>query len=327
MSTAIASQTDILLEACNKEVEFIEFFIAGVSYGINVAKVQRVVAFREVEVTRRVNSQNGVLGIIYNHGKPINLIDLRSALSIEGETADTSRQLVLVTNFNRVTTGYLIDGIQKIYRTSWENYKPLESVGSSQAAGYATGTISIEDRLVLILDLERLMLDYHAQGGLGSDGENAAPESAGGGVSRDQRSDVKVVYAEDSAAIRALTMRTLADSGYTNVKGFANGRDALDYLEKCRDESAREGSSFRDFVDIILTDIEMPRMDGLTLCKQVKSERNSSDIPAVMVYSSLINQEMSEKCRSVGADAQMSKPHGQEIVATIDRLCLSSEVS
>ena len=120
--------------------------------------------------------------------------------------------------------------------------------------------------------------------------------------------------------IRKFTLDVLHGAGFANIAVFENGLEADQHLKALQQKAVAEHRSLSDYVDLIITDIEMPKMDGLTLCKNVKSA-GGSHIPAVVVYSSLINEEMARKCTSVGADAQLSKPHGEEIVDIVDRLC------
>lgn len=315
----------ILLQSGTNEVEFIEFLIDDVSYGINVAKVQRVLARTAVKITKVDNSDSScVIGVIYIQEKPITLIDLRKALDIPlSDKVDRDRQLVLVTRFNKTTTAFLIDAINKIHRTSWREFEPIDETLSQQsAASYVTGTIKIEKRVVLILDLEQLMFEFLPEFQVSSPQENG--EIARAPELKAARENVRILYAEDSGIIRKLMLNTLRTGGYTQVKSFEHGQAAYDFIDSLRTQAASEGKSIRDFVDCIITDIEMPQMDGLTLCKSIKDNPKDSEIPAVVVYSSLVNDEMARKCKSVGADAQVSKPHGDEILRVIDSLCLKS---
>lgn len=308
----------ILLEAGTNEVEFIEFYLANQSYGINVAKVQHVSSRKAVTVTPLPKAPPHVLGVVYHRDEPINLIDLRSALGIQGEEQDPDLQLVLIAQFNKETTAFLIDGVHKIHRSSWDQFQPSSRLAGKQGS-YTTGTVLIEERIVLILDMERLMLDFSTETDQDAARDLTAEESI-----MERRKGLRIVYAEDSSVIRMKTIQLLRQAGFEQIESFENGEEAFRYLDGRKRLAAEQGKTLSDFVDIILTDIEMPRMDGLTLCKNVKAG-GGQGIPAVMVYSSLINTEMSRKCESVGADAQMSKPHGDEIVNLIDRLCLGVE--
>lgn len=315
MSTiSVSNKQGILLESGTNEVEFIEFFLAGESYGVNVSKVQRVIALTSCHITKVAQAPHGVLGVIHVQDKPVLLVDLHAALAIEGAPADSDRQLVMVTRFNKKTTAFLIDGISKIHRTSWSDFEPMTTALSSETAGYTTGSIRIGENIILVLDLERLMLDFTP------DDERPVPPPPADEPTRKSRENVKIIYAEDSKMIRKFTLDVLHGAGFTNISVFENGLEANEHIAELRARAAQEGHNLSDMVDLIITDIEMPKMDGLTLCKNVKAS-GGDHIPAVVVYSSLINEEMSRKCVSVGADAQLSKPHGEEIIAIVDQLC------
>lgn len=306
----------ILLSSGTNEVEFMEFYLAGVSYGINVSKVIRVVSMSETPINSVPEVAPAILGVIYDQGKPLKLIDLKMALGLEAKTDEPVRRLIVIARFNKETVGFVIDGIQKIHRTSWDQFQPMTS--AVQGGGYTTGTIQYEDRIILILDVERLMLDYSSHK---PDAHDLPPSPV---EIKDRRGQLNIVYAEDSKMIRKITSDIMIASGYSKLKIFENGQDALDYVSATRDLATKEGKTLKDYINLIVTDIEMPKLDGLTLCKRVKSDTPAEHIPAVVVYSSLINDEMSRKCKSVGADAQLSKPHGSEIVDIIDKLCLNN---
>ncbi|MBK1880183.1 chemotaxis protein CheV [Pelagicoccus mobilis] len=315
MTTLNSSRDAILLESGTNEVEFIEFFLGDISYGINVSKVQRVLARSSVEITGVAQAPMGAVGLIHIQEEPIMLMDLKTALGIpfDPDSIDLERQLILVTTFNKQTTAFLIDGISKIHRTSWENFEPLSSdVTSEGAGGYSTGTVTFEDKIIIILDLERLMLALfptsHGNQGIMEGVENRA-----------ERNAVRILYAEDSKMVRSITEGILNDSGYLQLDTFENGQDAYNFMCKRIAEKDFDGNAP---YDLILTDIEMPKMDGLTLCRKAKTEACSQHPPKVIVYSSLINKEMALKCESVGADAQLAKPDVRQIVQLIDSLCL-----
>lgn len=320
MTTLSSSKDSILLESGTNEVEFIEFFLGEVSYGINVSKVQRVLARSSVNITGVAQAPHGAIGMIHIQGEPIMLMDLKSSLGIpfDPEAINLDRQLILVTSFNKQTTAYLIDGISKIHRTSWENFEPInQTVTSAGDGGFSTGTVTFDDNIIVILDLERLMLSLFPSNHGGIDHDQALDP-------REERNAIRILYAEDSKMVRGITQEILIGSGYVNVDAFENGEDAFRHLCKRIDEGDHEEQWP---YDLVLTDIEMPKMDGLTLCRRVKNEVCSKNPPKVIVYSSLINKEMSKKCISVGADAQLAKPDVQQIVDLIDSLCLDLEAA
>ncbi|EDY80818.1 response regulator receiver domain protein [Verrucomicrobiia bacterium DG1235] len=315
MSTLSSSRDSILLESGTNEVEFIEFYLGEVSYGINVSKVQRVLARTSVSVAGVAQAPYGAIGMIHIQEKPIMLMDLKMTLGIpfDPESIDPERQLILVTTFNKQTTAFLIDGISKIHRTSWENFEPMnQSVTCEGAGGYSTGTVTFDDNIIVILDLERLMIAlFPSTHGNGTDLE--AIES------RPEREAIRILYAEDSKVVRGITEDILRRSGYLKLDAFENGQDAFNHLCRKIDSGEYEGDGP---YDLVLTDIEMPKMDGLTLCRRIKQDVCSNHPPKIIVYSSLINKEMSLKCHSVGADAQLAKPDVAEIVELIDSLTI-----
>jgi len=325
MSVINQKKEGILLQSGNNEVEFIEFTSGGVAYGINVAKVERVIARPTVEITRLDNFGTALLGSIYVHELPVQLIDLRMALHMPDPTEDErvaeDRQLILVTKFNKQTTSFLIDSVNKIHRTCWSEFEPIDATMTGAVmSSYVTGTIKIDGRVIVILDLEHLMLEFS---GVDLEASMAEPCDDPEELCA-RRESVNLIYAEDSGVIRKMMMNTLILGGYKNVKSFEHGRAAYDYILSLRQRCEDDGTDISNYVDCIITDIEMPQMDGLTLCKSIKEQANSEHIPAVVVYSSLINDSMAKKCKSVGADAQVSKPHGNEIIQVLDQLCLGA---
>lgn len=323
MSVMNQKKEGILLQSGNNEVEFIEFKIGNVAYGINVAKVERVIARPSVKITRMDNLGTAIMGSIYVHEVPVQLIDLRKALhmpeSSGSDRVEEDRQLILVTKFNKKTTSFLIDTVNKIHRTSWSEFEPIDATMSGAAlSSYVTGTIKINGRVIIILDLEHLMLEFSPSSGV----EEVSDVLDDPDDLFARREAIKLIYAEDSGVIRKMMLNTLTSNGYKNVQSFEHGRAAYEYILSLKQRGEVEGGTVSDYVDCIITDIEMPQMDGLTLCKSVKDAATGAAIPSVIVYSSLINDSMSKKCASVGADAQVSKPHGNEIITILDQLCL-----
>ncbi|MEM9159374.1 MAG: chemotaxis protein [Verrucomicrobiota bacterium] len=319
MSSTISANDAILLESGTNEVEFIEFFLGDVSYGINVSKVQRVLAVTSVKISQVAQAPDCVKGIIHIHDKPVMLMDLKQALNIQvdQEKFDPERQLILVTKFNSVTTAFLIDGISKIHRTSWELFEPMsDNVSHEGSAGFTTGTVTLNEKIIIILDLERLMLTFFPESHSHSVKDIRVMEKSG-------RENVKIVYAEDSKMVRKITVDILKKAGYENIVAFENGHEALLHINRISQELKAENRPLNSAIDLVLTDIEMPKMDGLTLCKRVKQDLSGgAGSPRVIVYSSLINKEMSAKCKSVMADAQLAKPEVEQIVELIDPLCI-----
>ncbi len=309
-----AIKTDILLDVGTNELEIIEFKVGTQTFGVNVAKVKKVLHFKPEMMTGLAEAPAGVEGLLYYQEKPVLLVNLRKVLGLEAPPADDARRLALVTHFNDVFFSFLIDGVNRIHRLSWKQLQPFEETIPG-ATACVTGTVTIEGRVIMILDLEHLMADI-------------SPETsvkASLGVDREIPSDVRraavrVVYAEDSSMIRRITVQKLREGGYTQVQAFENGQRAYDHLAALADQAKAEGKSPESAFDILLTDIEMPQMDGLTLCRHVREGLKMKTKP-VVIYSSLINEQMAAKCRSVGSSAHVSKPKIEEIVGLLDGFC------
>lgn len=310
-------RSDAILKSGINEAEFIEFFLGSGRYGINVAKVLRVVALKNATVTALPDSPPAVKGVIDLQGKPVLLVDLKSALHIPSTSQNTDRDLVLVTKFNQRAIGFLIDGVSNIHRTTWKDFEPVCINGfKDNEGGYTTGTIKLGGHIVIVLDLERMMQTYLP----------AVEERNLEAVSLDlqaKRSQLRIVYAEDSRMIRNITVKTLEKAGFANIRTFENGAEAHDFMRITHEEASKHSKSLRSMIDLVITDIEMPQMDGLTLCHEIKGGRLGTQVPPVLVYSSLISDEMSQRCAHVGADAQLSKPDAVDMVALIDKLCLA----
>ncbi|MBC2605070.1 chemotaxis protein CheV [Pelagicoccus albus] len=314
----VSTKTDILLEVGTNEVEVFEFNIAGQHYGVNVAKVNQIIQRDQLKITRADCPPNGVLGSITFRGKPTMTIDLRSILGIYEEEPDSSRALMLVTQFNDQTVAFAIDGAERIHRVSWERFEPISS-SFAQENPYVNGIIRLEDRLVLILDLEYILTLINPKLGMVVDSQKINK------IEQEfkPRDHIKILFAEDSAMIRKMVFNQLNEVGFTNIELATNGKEALDKVRAAHEDSKATGKPFNEYYDLILTDIEMPVMDGLTFCKNVKQDLKV-DTPLI-VFSSLINDQMIAKCKAVGANGWGTKPKVNLIVDIIDRLIVNGE--
>ncbi|EDY80516.1 CheW-like domain protein [Verrucomicrobiia bacterium DG1235] len=313
-----SNKSDILLEVGTNEVEVFEFNLAGQHYGVNVAKVNQIIQREQLTITRADCPPNGVLGSITFRGQPIMVIDLRAILGIYDEAPDPSRALMLVTQFNDQIVAFAIDGAERIHRVSWQSFEPISS-NFAQENPYVNGIIRLEDRLVLILDLEYILTLINPRLGMSIDHsklEKIEQEFK-------PRDHIKILFAEDSAMIRKMVHNQLQEVGFTNVTLATNGKEALDQVVAAQNDSKETGKPFSDYYDLILTDIEMPVMDGLTFCKTVKKDL-ALETP-VIVFSSLINDQMITKCKAVGANGWGTKPKVSLIVNIIDRLIVHGE--
>ncbi|MGR3179471.1 MAG: response regulator, partial [Candidatus Anammoxibacter sp.] len=210
--------------------------------------------------------------------------------------------------------GFIIDSITRIHRLSWKDIQPMTGFLENCAASI-TGTIHIEDREILILDVEHIIDDIFPEYSMASNEHTSVETSI-----MEKRNQKKLIIAEDSSTIRNLVIKILSSVGYTNVTAYENGKDAYDAFVVLKNKIDNDGESITDLVNLAIFDIEMPQMDGLTLCKNVKTDLGLPNIPVIM-FSSLINKQMEIKCKKMGADAHITKPQINELVALVDKFC------
>jgi two-component system chemotaxis response regulator CheV len=311
------SKNEILLESGTNEVELAEFFLGKRSYGVNVAKIREFVPYKKGSVTKVPNAPPSMIGMLLLRGKTIPLIHLKQNLELDDNTI-SERPVVLVTEFNTVVNGFLIDSISRIHRLSWSDIKPLNPV-LSQHAHRITGTVHIDKREILILDLEyiigQLFPDKMASLNIY---ENQVNDTKNLSI-QEKRNQYPIVIADDSGMIRKLIFNALKSEGYQNVRDFDNGLSAFNYLIDSKQKAEASKCPIKDLVSVVVSDIEMPQMDGLNLCKRIKDDTVLSKIP-VILFSSLINEQMVIKCKRVGADRQITKPEMKKMIAYVDEV-------
>ena len=294
--------TNILLESGTNELEILEFKIADNHYGINVAKIREILLYQPV--TPLPNTHPCIEGIFMPRDTMISVINLRKCLNLP-ENPDTDG-LFIITNFNKLNTAFHVDEVLGIHRVSWKDIIKPDSTINAEDTAVSTGVIKLQDKLVVILDFEKIVSDINPETGLKvSDMDNYQ--------GRD-RSSSPILIAEDSPLLSKLICECLRKAGYTNLIVNNNGQEAWDKLV----EMTKNGTVLDD-VHLIITDIEMPLMDGHRLTKLVKENDTMKKIPLI-IFSSLINEEIRLKGESLGADAQLTKPEIGKLVSAVDDL-------
>lgn len=302
------AQSDILLESGTNEFEIVEFFVGSQSYGVNVAKVREIIQYNQKFVTPIPENHPAVIGLYSLRGETFPLIDLSSTLKTEGDKAST-RRVIMICEFNTLVNGFLVDGVRQIHRRSWEDVKPVSGI-AGQGKSTITSTVHLGDKQMLILDLESIIAEIYPPASMTMEEGVSANMSV-------KREAVKLIFAEDSPIIRDAVTGILKKVGYVNTTAVKDGKEAYDLILDMKSRADQNRTTIREYLTGLITDIEMPRMDGLTLCKKVKVEMGLS-IP-VIVFSSMINAQMAVKCREVGADAFLTKPKSTELVELMDR--------
>ena len=292
----------ILLENGTNELEILEFKLGDNSYGINVAKIREIITYQAV--TPVPNSHPSVEGIFMPRDKMITAISLKNALQMGAE--DNNEGLFIITNFNKLDVAFHVDRVMGIHRVNWTEIIRPDATVNNEIEGVSTGIVKFDDRLVIILDFEKIVADISPETGLRM---NQIDE-----LGQRERSSVPIVIAEDSHLLNKLISDALTAAGYVNVKRTEDGLQAWNYITE-----AKNAGELDERVQLVITDIEMPQMDGHRLTHLIKTDDELKDIP-VIIFSSLVNEEMRVKGEALGANAQLSKPEIGNLVLLIDKL-------
>ena len=293
----------ILLESGTNEIEIMKFTIQGEFYGINVAKVKEIMMAEKVKAMPHAHP--AVEGIFKPRDTLITVIDLGYYLTndyLEHKTRD----LFIVTNFNKMTVAFRVQSIEGISRISWKDIQKPDKTLTHGEEGVATGIAQCAGELVTILDFEKIVAEI-------------APETSIQISEVEQMGDRPIcdrplVIAEDSILLQKMIDDALLRAGFTDVTNFNNGQEAWNYLK-----GIRHDSDLFDKVNLVITDIEMPEMDGHRLTKLIKDDPRLKHLP-VVIFSSLIDDQMRIKGEQLGADEQLTKPEIGNLVHVIDKL-------
>lgn len=257
-------ETKILLENGTNELEVLEFVVDGNSYGINVAKIREIITYQPVTLVP--NAHPSVEGIFMPRNTMITAIDLRNCLQ-RGQSQPGG--LFIITSFNKLDIAFHVDSVVGIHRVSWVDIiKPGATVTTAED-GISTGIIKINGKLIIILDFEKIITDINPETGL----KVTEIEALG---SRSETSE-PILVAEDSSLLRKLITDSLRKAGYDNVIKTENGEEAWEYIMHCK-----EAGTLNEDVKLLITDIEMPLMDGHRLTKLVKSDEETKHIPVII---------------------------------------------
>ena len=300
----------ILLEAASNELEIIEFYLEETLpdgsvyrgyYGMNVAKVLEII--RRPTITEVPSKHHpAVLGTFNLRGRVLPLVDL--ALWLGKKLASNEGLKVIVSEFSGVVTAFLCSGVTRIHRLTWSQVEAPGKHVQTYSNESITGVIRFDDRILFILDMEKIITSMDPS----LDMARRADES---GIVQtvDTPPDAHafhVLIADDSSSIRTMISATLEKVGY-RVTRTASGREAWDVLSVWKQEAESEKCPIQDKVQLIISDIEMPEMDGHALTRMIKSDPMLGKIPVVL-FSSLITDALRHKGEAVGADDQISKP-------------------
>jgi two-component system chemotaxis response regulator CheV len=297
------NMTNILLEAGTNELEIVEFYLEEPNpeggepyrgyYGVNVAKVLEIIRLPRITEMPQV-SHPSVLGAFNLRDQIIPLVDL--SVWLKKQRSEREPPKVIVCEFNNVTTAFMVSGVNRIHRISWEQVEAPNKYMSSLASNSITGVVRLEGRIIFLLDLEKIVAELNPELGLRFD-ENVTWEE---GV------QYRALIADDSTLIREMIGDLLHRAGFL-VEKTTHGGECWDRLLQIKQIAESEGRPVTDYVQIVITDIEMPNMDGHNLTKRIKDDPVLKSLPVVL-FSSIITDKLRHKGVAVGADDQISKP-------------------
>lgn len=292
----------ILLESGTGEVEILHFTVAGVHYAINVVKVKELLQIENI--SKIPNSHPAVSGISLIRGEMISIVDLLYVLENE-KNPNVKTSMTLVCEFNKIKVGFAIEAVLGIHRIGWSDiFKPDNLTTNS----LIIGNINLNNQIIMLLDFERIVMDINPSTGINMDRIKD--------IEVKDRSNIKIVIADDSPMIRKVLLDTLTKAGFMRLKFFDDGMQTYEYLMMLAE---KKGDSFMSEIDLLITDIEMPQLDGHALTRRIKEHKILKKLP-VIIFSSLITGDLLHKGEAVGADAQMSKPEIDGLVRVIDEV-------
>ena len=297
----------ILLESGTNEIEVMKFTIGGNLFGINVAKVLEIMI--SAPVKPMPHAHPAVEGIFKPRDAVITVVDLPKYLGMESPKED--KDIFIITNFNKMRIAFRVHTVDRISRISWTDISKPDKTVSGGTESVATGIAQCDGELVTILDFERIVAEIAPETSIQiSEVEQMGPR---------ERNEKPIWVAEDSILLSKMIGDSLRKASYVNLHMFPNGLELWEALTAL----PTEGDLFRD-VALIITDIEMPQMDGHRLTKLVKDDSRFKNIP-VIIFSSLISEEMRLKGRELGADEQLTKPEIGHLVDVMDHLLMLQE--
>ncbi|VAX06692.1 Chemotaxis protein CheV [hydrothermal vent metagenome] len=280
------------------------------TFGVNVFKVKEVM--KVPEITHAPEMPPSVEGVVSLRGQVIPVINLPAFCSVK---TDDSPGILIITEYNKHVQGFLVHAVDMIERLAWGDVKVPPAMMAQRHGGLVTAVTELKDgRLVMIMDVEMVLAKT---AGFGED------EDEFHGINKLPRKGVTVLFADDSAVARNQVMRTLNHIGADHISCL-NGSEAWTKLSEIADRAEVTGRKVTDFVQLILTDVEMPEMDGYVLTKKVKADPRFNGIPVVM-HSSLSADANRDLGKGVGADAYVAKFEPVELATVLCDLLADPE--
>lgn len=302
----MTEEKGILLQSGTNELEIVTFTVGENLFCINVLKVKEII--HPLEVTPVPDSNPAIEGVSQVRGEIMPVVNLARVMKLPEIEPENTK--FIITELNQMKIVFRVDEVHRIQRISWEQIEEPEklSIGLEELA---VGIVKLDGNLVLLLDYEKIIYEISGNADFAVTGEDRITRK----VNREEKT---IFIVEDSQMLRQLLEDTLHEAGYTNLQFFANGREAKEHIFKLLKEQKEQ--TFEN-VNLLITDIEMPQMDGHHLTKVIKEDEIGRELP-VVIFSSLITEDLEHKGAGVGADAQVSKPNIHQLINILDELVL-----
>ncbi|MFJ8526979.1 chemotaxis protein [Bacillus sp. NPDC094106] len=296
----------ILLESGTNELEIVTYTVGENLFSINVMKVREII--NPFPVTTVPESHHAVEGVVQVRGEILPVINLATALNLKS-AKPLDQTKFIISELNQMKVIFRVDEVHRIQRISWEQIDEPASL-SMGLEETTSGIVKLDGKIILLLDYEKIVCEISNTG--------YETQKLPGLEQKTDRAEKVIYIAEDSAMLRQVLEETLSTAGYAKMNFFSNGAEALAQIEKLAKE---QGERMFEHIHLLITDIEMPKMDGHHLTKVIKDHEIITKLP-VIIFSSLITNELYHKGESVGANAQVSKPDIQELIGLVDKLVL-----
>lgn len=275
------------------------------TFGINVFKVREVM--RIPEITRAPEMPPAVEGMVSLRGALVPVIDLAKFIGME---SDSQPEIMIVTEYNSHIQGFLVKAVDNILRLDWSAMRVPPEMLVAELGGLVTAITELKDkRLVMMLDVEKVLAET---GHFGSD------EMIFKAVQPIDKENRTVFFADDSSVARNQIARTLEAMGVKFISAI-NGRKAWEELSRMADYADASNTPLKEMLQVILTDVEMPEMDGYMLTRKIKSDKRFNGIP-VLMHSSLSSSSNQQLGRAVGVDEYVPKFEPQKLSQTLARM-------
>lgn len=306
---------DYLRDKSATALEVIEFYldeelndgsIYRSYYGMNVAKVLEIIRLPKTIVGVPGKRHEAAIGTFNLRDRVMPLVDL--GVWLDKKVPDDGNRKVIVSEFSGIVTAFVVSGVMRIHRMSWAQVEPPGKYLQQFSNDSITGVVRFDERIVFLLDMEHIISTLNPSLSL----ENTAMKLGGDPQTGAGR---KILISDDSPTIRKTISAVLTNTGYDVIQTTC-GLEAWVMLNRWKKECEDNGAKMKDFVDLIISDIEMPEMDGHELTRRIKADPVLQKLPVVL-FSSLISDVVKDAGIKAGADAQVSKPEIPQLAILI----------